>query len=100
MVRNVESKRVQCDEIWSFCRAKKKTVQKGLTILERNSDAGDVWTWTAIDADTKLVISYLVGARGSQSPYNWIRAHKNVRVTPAMATNLNDRLGDCAEIVD
>src|SRR5262249_1721083 len=69
MVRNVEAKRVQCDEIWSFCYAKKKTVQKDQTILQRNSDAGDVWTWTAIDADTKLLISYLVGARDSQSAY-------------------------------
>jgi IS1 family transposase len=69
MVRNVESKRVQADEIWSFCYAKKKTVQKDQTILERNEDAGDVWTWTAIDADSKLCISYLVGARTAESAY-------------------------------
>lgn len=69
MVRNVAAERVQCDEIWSFCYAKKKTVQKDQTILDRNADAGDVWTWTAIDADSKLVISYLVGARDAASAY-------------------------------
>lgn len=70
MVRNVEAKRVQADEIWSFVGAKKKTIQKDPSIVERNPDAGDVWTWTAIDADTKLVISYLVGARDSHSAYS------------------------------
>jgi IS1 family transposase len=69
MVRNVGAKRVQCDEIWSFCYAKKKTVQKDQTILDRNADAGDVWTWTAIDADSKLVIAYLVSDRTAESAY-------------------------------
>jgi IS1 family transposase len=69
MVRNVDAKRVQCDEIWSFCYAKKKTVQKDQTILDRNADAGDVWTWTAIDADSKLVIAYLVSDRTAESAY-------------------------------
>jgi IS1 family transposase len=70
MVRNVESKRVQADEIWAFVGAKKKAIQKDPSIVERNPDAGDVWTWTAIDADTKLVLAYLVGARDSQSAYS------------------------------
>jgi IS1 family transposase len=69
MVRNVDAKRVQCDEIWSFCYAKKKTVQKDQTILDRNAEAGDVWTWTAIDADSKLVIAYLVSDRTAESAY-------------------------------
>ena len=60
---NLKSTRVQADEIWSFCYAKKKTVQKDETILERNPDAGDIWTWTAIDADSKLCMSWFVGAR-------------------------------------
>ena len=59
-VRNVEAKRVQCDEIWSFCYAKAKNVEAAKAAPE---DAGDVWTWTALDADSKLVISYLVGGR-------------------------------------
>jgi IS1 family transposase len=59
-VRGLRCKRIQCDEIWSFCRAKAKNVPaecKGVF------GYGDVWTWTAIDADTKLVASWLVGLR-------------------------------------
>jgi IS1 family transposase len=59
-VRNVKSKRVQCDEIWSFVYAKKRNVADAKTAPE---GAGDVWTWTALDADTKLIVSYLVGSR-------------------------------------
>lgn len=62
-LRNLNSKRIQCDEIWSFCYAKKKTVQKDPSILEQHPDAGDVWTWTAIDANSKLCVSYGVGER-------------------------------------
>jgi IS1 family transposase len=80
MVRGVESKGVQADEIWSFCYAKKKTVQKDQTILERNKDAGDVWTWTAIDADSKLCISYLVGDRTAASAFTLLSDVKS-RVT-------------------
>ena len=54
LVRDVPSRRLQCDEIWSFCYAKVKNVTE--EILEKNPDAGDVWTWTAIDADTKLPV--------------------------------------------
>ncbi len=59
-VRNVTAKRVQCDEIWSFVGMKEKNVP-----AERKGEkgVGDVWTWVAIDADSKLVISHLVGAR-------------------------------------
>jgi IS1 family transposase len=60
-VRNLTTKRVQCDEIWSFCYAKKRNVTP--EIREQHPDAGDVWTWTAIDADSKLMISWLVGNR-------------------------------------
>lgn len=59
-IRNIKSKRVQCDEIWSFCYAKEKNVapaDKGVL------GHGDVYTWTAIDADTKLAITWLVGRR-------------------------------------
>ena len=60
VIKNVNSKRVQCDEIWSFCYSKEKNVapeDKGIL------GHGDVYTWTAIDADTKLAISWLVGRR-------------------------------------
>ena len=63
-VKNVKASRVQCDEIWSFCYAKDKNVPAAKDAPE---GAGDVWTWTAIDADTKLIVSYFVGDRSGQS---------------------------------
>lgn len=62
MVRNVKASRIQCDEIWSFCYAKQKVVPIAKKAPE---GAGDVWTWTAIDAESKLIVSYLVGGRDS-----------------------------------
>lgn len=62
-VRNVTTSNVQCDEIWSFCYAKKKNVATAKAAPEF---AGDVWTWTALDADSKLMVSYLVGGRDSE----------------------------------
>lgn len=59
-VRNVRSKRVQCDEIWAFCYAKERNVE---TAKAAPVEAGDIWTWTALDADSKLILSYLVGGR-------------------------------------
>lgn len=58
-VRNLRVRRLQCDEIWSFVGAKKKNASP-----EKKAEGwGDVWTWTGIDADTKLCVSYLVGGR-------------------------------------
>ena len=62
-VRNVKSERVQCDEIWSFCYAKQKNVKTAKAVPE---EAGDVWTWTDIDADSKLILSYKVGGRDAE----------------------------------
>lgn len=59
-VQNVHAKRVQCDEIWSFTYAKQKNVATARAAPEQ---AGDTWTWTALDADTKLIVSWLVGGR-------------------------------------
>jgi len=59
-VRNVASKRVQCDEIWSFTYAKAKNVAAATAAPD---GAGDTWTWTALDADSKLIIGWLVGGR-------------------------------------
>jgi IS1 family transposase len=59
-VRGVGSKRIQCDEAWAFCYAKQKNVATAKAALE---DAGDVWTWTALDADSKLILSWKVGGR-------------------------------------
>ncbi|MDB5437700.1 MAG: transposase [Caulobacteraceae bacterium] len=62
MVRDVKASKIQCDEIWSFVGAKQKNVAGA-----KGDPHGDVWTWTAIDADTKLMVSYFVGDRSGQS---------------------------------
>jgi IS1 family transposase len=62
-VRNVKAARVQVDEIWSFTYSKQKNVASAKAAPE---GAGDTWTWTAIDADTKLIVSYLVGGRDAE----------------------------------
>src|SRR4051812_43744757 len=59
-VRNVNAKHVQCDEIWSFCGMKEKNVPAA---RRGQYGIGDVYTWTGIDADSKLIVSYLVGKR-------------------------------------
>src|SRR5580693_9497999 len=59
-VRGVKARRVQVDEIWSFTAAKQKNVAKMKTPV---AGAGDTWTWTAIEAETKLIISHFVGGR-------------------------------------
>ena len=58
---NLPCKRVQCDEIWSFVAAKQKNVTPKLAAA--NPHAGDVWTWVAMDADSKLICTWMVGAR-------------------------------------
>jgi IS1 family transposase len=59
-VRGVKARRVQVDEIWSFTYAKQKNVA---TAKRQDLAYGDTWTWTAIEADSKLLISWLVGGR-------------------------------------
>lgn len=63
-VRNLSSKRVECDEIWSFVGKKDKEL---LPEEEDKFGVGSVWTWTAIDAESKLAVSWLVGARDAES---------------------------------
>src|SRR6267143_6287706 len=62
--RNLTCKRVQVDEIWAFIYAKQKNVAAA---KKAPADAGDVWTWTAIDADTKLIPSWFIGGRDSDA---------------------------------
>lgn len=59
-MRNLPCKRIQCDEIWSFVGAKQKNAPEDRKAV---GDMGDVWTWTALCADTKLIASYAVGRR-------------------------------------
>jgi IS1 family transposase len=63
-LRNLPCKRLQCDEIWSFCYAKEKNIPED---KKGQFGYGDVWTWTAICADTKLVPSWLVGSRDADA---------------------------------
>jgi len=61
-VVNVASQKIQCDEIWSFVYSKEKNVPDGM-----EDKAGDVWTWTALDADSKLIVSWAVGSRDAET---------------------------------
>jgi IS1 family transposase len=63
-VLHLQSKRIQCDEIWSFVFAKEKNLPEA---MRENAGAGDVWTWTALDAESRLMISWLVADRSHES---------------------------------
>ena len=67
---NLTCKRIQCDEIWSFCYAKEKNVP-----AEKRGQFGfgDVWTWVAIDADSKLIVSWAVGGHDAGTAYGFIQ---------------------------
>ena len=69
-IRNVPSRRIQVDEIWSFTYSKAKNVATAEAAPE---GAGDTWTWTALDADSKLIVSWLVGARSAETAYYFVR---------------------------
>ena len=68
-MRNVEARHIQCDEIWSFVYAKEKTVPRAKAAPP---GAGDVWTWTAIEADSKLILSYEVGDRSAGTAFEFM----------------------------
>jgi IS1 family transposase len=63
-LRNLPCRRIQCDEIWSFCYAKDKNLPAD---KKSTFGYGSVWTWTALDADTKLIASWMVGNRGAEA---------------------------------
>jgi IS1 family transposase len=67
-IRNVRTKRVQCDEIWSFIGAKDKNASEE----KKLKGWGDVWTWTALDADSKLMISFRLGDRGAATALDFM----------------------------
>ena len=68
-LRGLRCRRIQCDEIWSFCYAKAKNVPGD---KRGQFGYGDVWTWTSIDADTKLAVSWLVGSRDAEAAFAFI----------------------------
>jgi len=70
VVRGVKSQRVQCDEIWCFCYAKEKNLPDE---MRGQPGVGSMWTWTAIDADTKLMISWRVGDRDAANAHVFMR---------------------------
>ena len=67
-IRGVKSKRVQCDEIWSFVGSK----EKNTTEEKKAKGCGDCWTWTGLDADTKLMISFRLGDRTLNTAYDFM----------------------------
>jgi IS1 family transposase len=62
-VRGVKATRIQCDEIWAFCYSKQRNVAAAKAAPE---GAGDVWTWTALEASHKMIVSYMVGGRDGE----------------------------------
>lgn len=69
VLRHLNCQRIQVDEIWSFVRVKHGNMAKAKVV---SRDAGDVWTWIALDADTKLIASFYVGDRGYGSAREFI----------------------------
>lgn len=67
--RNLNCKRIQCDEIWSFVGAKAKNTTPE---MKAEKGYGDVWTWVAMDADSKLVPCWSVGSRDGLTAYEFI----------------------------
>ncbi len=68
-LRNLPCKRLQCDEIWSYVGGK----DRNLSAEKRDAGLGSVWTWTAIDADTKLIPSWLVSTRDAGAAYEFMQ---------------------------
>ena len=68
-VRGVKAERIQVDEIWEFVYAKQRNVDGA---KKAPADAGDAWTWTAIDPDSKLIVSWFVGGRDGQAAYEFM----------------------------
>ena len=94
--RNLDIKRVEADEIWAFCYAKQKNVPEE---YRGTPGYGDVWTWVAIDADTKLVQSWLVGERTTEDCYTFLRDLRS-RLLPGQRIQLTtDGLGSYQPVV-
>jgi IS1 family transposase len=70
---NLNLKRIQCDEIWSFVGCK----EKNATTKQKRMGWGDIWTWTALDAETKLIPCWRVGSRGAADAYHFIHDLKS-----------------------
>ena len=67
---NLKCRRIQCDEVWSFVYSKEKNIPESKL---NEIGVGDTWTWTAIDADSKLIVSWMVGGRDAGYAHEFIR---------------------------
>jgi len=95
-LRNLPCERFECDEIWSFCYAKAKNVP---VKYEDEWGYGDVWTWTAIDAETKLVPSWLVGKRDNRDCYTFLADLKH-RLRPGRVQITTDGLASYLAVIE
>src|SRR5688572_25535660 len=94
---NLDCKRIECDEIWSFCYAKAKNVPDEHL---GTPGYGDVWTWVAIDADTKLVPTWLVGERTTEDCYTFLRDLRS-RLLPGLRIQITtDGFGSYPPVID
>lgn len=92
-LRNLKSEQIQCDEIWSFCHAK----ERNLPVEKRGADGvGDLWTWTAIDSDTKLIVTWHLGKRTRGDADQFIH-DLSERITSARVQISTDGLGSYIE---
>ncbi len=93
-VGNIRTRRVQCDEIWAFVGCKQKTA----TAEKKAQGWGDVWTWTAIDTDTKLCVGYCVGSRDAETAWDFISDLADRITNRIQLTTESNRLYlDCVE---
>jgi IS1 family transposase len=93
---NLPCKVIECDEIWSFCYSKEKNVPEQ---FQGTPGYGDVWTWTAIDADTKLVPTWLVGERTLEDAFTFLGDLK-MRLRDARIQLTTDGLSHYLRVVD
>jgi IS1 family transposase len=94
---NLDLRTIECDEIWSYCYAKQKNVPED---FRGTPGYGDVWTWTALDADTKLVPSWLVGERTTEDCYVFLRDLRS-RLLPGQRIQLStDGFGSYPPVVN
>jgi IS1 family transposase len=67
-LRNLNCKRIQCDEIWAYCGMK----QKNVPAERAHEDIGDIYTYTAIDPDSKLCVSFMIGRRTADTTFSFM----------------------------
>jgi IS1 family transposase len=95
-IRNVACRHIQCDEVWSYCYAKERNVPKEL----RDSEGiGDMWTWVAIDQDTKLVVSWFLGKRSKYDASRFI-ADLSIRLSDKRVQITTDGFGAYNEPIE